>query len=375
MPETSTWLELYTILKVNLTLSRIFGSTTLSFSKKDIKPSKIKPIFNVLCIIVYVPLCINEIVYILRHYKSFVIFITDIISYVISMIFLLTLWINAICNQDKFLRLLQDMIKFDTKMKSGGHTINYSLHHKYNKQQLIVRIIMASTSSIGQLCSPPSHYTIYGYIIDYLPLFVSASVNVLTFSLLFFVKYRVQTINTRLTDTIRNVQKHKEFNAAIKENQVLALQETRMLYHEMTKITQQINDSLGFVLLAWFGDSFFNIVCGFYYIFYALRSTSFRTNLFINSIFLSVYYVVETILLCKAFQDTLDELKDVGVRLYEIDTKDDYIKNEIELFSLQIANERVEFNAGGFFPVNLNFLFTVSLFKLLYFIINLYIFR
>lgn len=36
------------------------------------------------------------------------------------------------------------------------------------------------------------------------------------------------------------------------------------------------------------------------------------------------------------------------------------MKDQIEMFSLQIANEQVEFNASGFFPINFTLLFSVS---------------
>lgn len=36
------------------------------------------------------------------------------------------------------------------------------------------------------------------------------------------------------------------------------------------------------------------------------------------------------------------------------------MNNEVEIFSLQLAHEKVEFNAGGFFPINYTLIFSVS---------------
>lgn len=53
-------------------------------------------------------------------------------------------------------------------------------------------------------------------------------------------------------------------------------------------------------------------------------------------------------------------MKKSGELIHKIDTEDHDTIDEIEMFSLQIANEQVEFNAAGFFPVNFTLLFSVS---------------
>jgi hypothetical protein len=49
-----------------------------------------------------------------------------------------------------------------------------------------------------------------------------------------------------------------------------------------------------------------------------------------------------------------------GELIHKLDTEDHDIRDEIEMFSLQIANEQVEFNAAGFFPINYTLVFSVS---------------
>ncbi|XP_068896152.1 gustatory receptor for bitter taste 66a-like [Tenebrio molitor] len=48
-----------------------------------------------------------------------------------------------------------------------------------------------------------------------------------------------------------------------------------------------------------------------------------------------------------------------GELLHKIDTEDTDIVDEIEMFSLQIANHNVEFNAAGFFPINYALIFSI----------------
>jgi hypothetical protein len=49
-----------------------------------------------------------------------------------------------------------------------------------------------------------------------------------------------------------------------------------------------------------------------------------------------------------------------GELIHQIDTDDHDVIDEIEMFSLQIANENVEFSAAGFFPINYTLVFSVS---------------
>ena len=49
-----------------------------------------------------------------------------------------------------------------------------------------------------------------------------------------------------------------------------------------------------------------------------------------------------------------------GRLLHQIDTEDEEVKDQIEMFSLQIVNEKLEYSAAGFFPVNYSLVFSVS---------------
>lgn len=49
-----------------------------------------------------------------------------------------------------------------------------------------------------------------------------------------------------------------------------------------------------------------------------------------------------------------------GDLIHKIRTQDLDIIDGIEMFALQIANERAEFTAAGFFPINYTLLFSVG---------------
>jgi hypothetical protein len=50
----------------------------------------------------------------------------------------------------------------------------------------------------------------------------------------------------------------------------------------------------------------------------------------------------------------------MGVLYHHIETENQDMIDEIEMFSLQVANEKVEFSAAGFFPINYTLIFSVS---------------
>jgi hypothetical protein len=50
----------------------------------------------------------------------------------------------------------------------------------------------------------------------------------------------------------------------------------------------------------------------------------------------------------------------MGALIHKIQTTNHHVIDEIEMFSLQIANEGVEFTAAGFFSINYTLVFSVS---------------
>jgi hypothetical protein len=49
----------------------------------------------------------------------------------------------------------------------------------------------------------------------------------------------------------------------------------------------------------------------------------------------------------------------MGVLIHKMETENHDVIDQIEMFSLQIANEKVEFSAAGFFPINYTLIFSV----------------
>lgn len=45
--------------------------------------------------------------------------------------------------------------------------------------------------------------------------------------------------------------------------------------------------------------------------------------------------------------------------MHQIEYNEDDVKDQIEMFSLQIANENLQFSAAGFFPIDYTLVFSV----------------
>lgn len=60
------------------------------------------------------------------------------------------------------------------------------------------------------------------------------------------------------------------------------------------------------------------------------------------------------------YQNVYFQANKSGTLIHKIETDDNDVKDQIEMFSLQIAHKRVEFSAGGLFPIDYTLLFSVS---------------
>lgn len=54
-------------------------------------------------------------------------------------------------------------------------------------------------------------------------------------------------------------------------------------------------------------------------------------------------------------------MKKSGILIHQIVSQSEDVRDEMEMFSLQLANENVEFNAAGFFTIDYTLIFTVNL--------------
>lgn len=52
-------------------------------------------------------------------------------------------------------------------------------------------------------------------------------------------------------------------------------------------------------------------------------------------------------------------MKKSGILIHQIISHSEDVRDEMEMFSLQLANENVEFSAAGFFTIDYTLIFTI----------------
>ncbi|CAH1164505.1 unnamed protein product, partial [Phaedon cochleariae] len=116
---------------------------------------------------------------------------------------------------------------------------------------------------------------------------------------------------------------------------------------------QCINETFGISILSLLLITFAQVVIGMYYLVY---SEEMWYKKLVSSM-RSVCFTTSTAFLCHLCQATTDEANETGRLLYKIDTDDSALDDEIDIFTMQVANEQTEFNAAGFFPINHKLIF------------------
>ncbi|KAJ3637014.1 hypothetical protein MTP99_000509 [Tenebrio molitor] len=101
-----------------------------------------------------------------------------------------------------------------------------------------------------------------------------------------------------------------------------------------------------------FGYIFIVLTISVFYITVELQASF--TNWFMTtySILTCSSYAVDSFYVCHFCYSTVVEASRAGQLIHKIKTDNHDIIDEIEMFSLQIANARVEFTAADFFAIN-----------------------
>ncbi|KAH0821549.1 hypothetical protein GEV33_001242 [Tenebrio molitor] len=141
---------------------------------------------------------------------------------------------------------------------------------------------------------------------------------------------------------------------------ILPLNKICTLHHHLSKLIKSFNEIFGVILLLMFTLSFLVIVLSLFYTTAELQSSVIVWMDAFYAFMTSVTFIIDTIYVCDACYSTIQEANLSGELIHKIDAQDRHTIDEIEMFSLQIANEQVEFNAAGFFPINYTLVFSVS---------------
>ncbi|KYB28953.1 gustatory receptor for bitter taste 66a-like [Tribolium castaneum] len=106
-----------------------------------------------------------------------------------------------------------------------------------------------------------------------------------------------------------------------------------------------------------FGVSFVTVVVCFFYISASLQGGDWRYLLL--SFSLAAPLMIDVFYVCNVCYKTVETAKLSGELIHKIVTDDRDLTDEIEMFSLQVANGDIEFSAAQFFPIDHTLLFSI----------------
>lgn len=268
--------------------------------------------------------------------------------------------------QNKYVALLHKIIQIDKKFKELGVWITYDVTRKTISRKLIIHTLFTVIILI-------LHVYIFNYLwsldllIFFTSTFLSSIVNILIVqqvsSYVLILKNRYQILNEHLQELQRKNDDGEIANIKLTMPVPYKLRILRVIcpiHHEITKAGKLINDAFGLQMLITFGVIFVSITIGLYYVcIYIQRSMDSKWESVLGAFLIALRYTIDTLILCYACHTTIEQINTSGRLLHQIEYTDDDVKDQIEMFSLQIVNENLNFNAVGFFQVDYTLIFSV----------------
>ncbi|RZC38195.1 7tm 7 domain containing protein, partial [Asbolus verrucosus] len=343
---------------INYTLVfSILGLVTFTHSESTFRPFKSRCIWSVLAIFIDASMVVYFVFKVLTLkidlkvvYKG-----SQVLLVCFSGCYMVTTWICSIVKREQFIEFLVKIIDFDVKLHTHSITINYERSRRKILYQLVGRLVylflmLALTLIFSFLLE--ATYTIVGRMSTCILLIVNSATCHQSIELISMVRARFVILNKQ----IYNLAKSKQVTGK-STNRLVPLNHICALHHHLSKSITLFNSTFGLILLLMFGMSFVVIVSTIFYATIELQSS--HTNWFIlfYRTFSTLGFYVDPIYLCGVCYSTIEEANRSGELIHRIETEDHDVRDGIEMFSLQIANERVEFNAAGFFPVNYTLVF------------------
>ncbi|RZC39711.1 7tm 7 domain containing protein [Asbolus verrucosus] len=354
-------------IKLLLFHSQIFGLVTFSYTETGFRLSKLRCVYSILMTFAYLSVSVYSIHEILLAAAPPVFIISALIQSSIYGISLAVIWICCLTNHSNFMELLVKMFDFDFKLQSSYILLNYDKNKKRILFHLLARYVMLTvrTALFALLTLTSQLREKLAAIAFQVAILVISAACYQIVEIVTMIQTRFKILNKQIS----NLEEHFDLTNAstidslITERKVkkqfLALSKICSLHHHLTKIIKLFNETFGVTLLLVFTVSFVAVAVPLFYITAFLQASEIRWNYVFFTIAFSMNFIIDTIYVCEVCYSTIEEAKRSGELIHRIETDDRDILAEIKMFSLQIANERAEFSAAGFFPINYTLVFSI----------------
>ncbi|NP_001138956.1 gustatory receptor Gr63 [Tribolium castaneum] len=282
-----------------------------------------------------------------------------------------TVWINTSINGTKFIEFINKLIEFDVKLQNVSLIINYENQRTRSRIHLFVRYVFVTSYLLFDYFVQRNQEYKYYQILSHLSGIFFTVFNVaqcyLTTELVLMLQTRFVILNKQLTKiTVKNFAT---------KTQSAVLGKICTLHHHLSKLVTRFNEIFGLGLLLMFAVSFLIITQVIFVICVLVQSEKIVWLHLVYISFLGIICAADVFYICHVCYATIQEVRakiyffylvkfykvsKSGELIHKIETNEHEIIDKIEMFSLQILNERAEFNAAGFFPIDYTLVFSVS---------------
>ncbi|KAJ3647886.1 hypothetical protein Zmor_019735 [Zophobas morio] len=361
-PNVKTFQKFFNYHKRILIQSQIFGLVSFTCTNQHFRSSKRQKLWIVALILIYLSLT-GYVIY--AHFrgqveKDTIPKISNIIILSCCSLYVSTIWLTSFFNGEKIGDFLQKVVIFDDKVQ-----LESARYHKTQKRilvHMVGRFVFLTFYISYFLFMDFATKTVVIILTEscaYVLLVMNSVMCHQAGELILMLRDRFKVLNKSLDVLIRHYSSN--INVILKKKPpLMALNTICTLHHHLSKLIKIFNEIFGVVLLFMFGVSFIVIVLALFFTSGELQRPGGIKWLDVFYMLMTcVSFVIDTVYMCDVCYSTIQEASKSGELIHKIETEEHDLIDEIEMFSLQIANEQVEFNAAGFFPINYTLVFSI----------------
>lgn len=350
------WQTTYDSIEISIRQCQIIGLVTFKFAKTGYK-SKI--LTNILINIAFQVVC-NVAFFLLifmlpKMHNYGILNKTLAVLSAQALVHFSSVMTSGIRNDERHLKLLRKMSEYDLKMYQYGFRINNKIIRKQMKWICMYKVpLFIFCLCIRLLFMHLSENAkIFVYFTYSLPIIVNYFITILLINYVLFIRMRFQLLNIELNNLIRhNI-------GTIENNKNKKLSEICMLYHELWKIVKHFNKTFGYTIFSMSWYCLCSITCGVYLIITGIKSDC---SHYIGAGAVFSLLFTECAFSLSHFCNSVENEFSNGCKyIHNIveNSYDEQCRDIVQMFSLQLINNKVQFSAGGFFPVNYSLVFSV----------------
>ncbi|XP_063908533.1 uncharacterized protein LOC135126413 [Zophobas morio] len=329
---------------------QIIGLVTFASNGKKLYSSMWRKIYiiSVLCIyLAFATFCIYTIpgvtdVPSVYKYSSYII-------QVANALYAVTVCFSSIITTKKYIKLLQKIIDFDVQLQTTCVIIDNNRTKKRTIFHLLGRYIVIVLLNVYY------HWSIersefsekMGEVSAFFLTIFSSAVCYQAIELVWVLQTRFIILNKQINTLVASSAMPIATTDTKQPRKIFTtLCKICTLHHHLSKCVKLFNEVFGVVLLNMFAVSFVVIVHCLFYTSIALQRSIVNWAEVIYTATSSLNFIVDSIFVCHVCYTTIEAVNKTGELIHRIETEDNDTIAEIEMFSLQIANEELEFSGA-----------------------------